>query len=107
MTRGTKSFLMAIFAALFAWAAGTTMIGMAKIRHTTSTGVVDMTDASQITRALRDPSFTASVTWGDFTLHGTAWPFLFPVILAVSVFMVVLVVRAITKPKISGIDAGT
>ena len=107
MTRGTKSFLMATVAALFAWVAGTTMIGMAEIRHTTSSGLVDMTDATQITRALRDPSFTASVAWGDFALHGTAWPFLFPILLAVCVFVAVLVIRAITKSKVSAAKAGT
>lgn len=99
MTRGTKSFLLAICAAITAWVIGLYLVGSATIRHFTSRGSVDMTDASQVARALRDPTFDATMSWGGVTLTGVHWPGTFPIILGLVAFVLVLIVRVATRPK--------
>jgi hypothetical protein len=92
VTRGTKYFLLAIAAAAVAWAIGTIAIGYAEIRYFTSSGAVDMLNATAISVALSDPSFTATLTWGGFTLKGIHWTFSLPLLLAAITFVSVLVV---------------
>ncbi|KRA15340.1 hypothetical protein [Lysobacter sp. Root604] len=93
MTRGTKTFLMAIGSAVAAWVVGLYLVGSATIRHFTAGGTVDMTDASKIARALGDSTFNATMSWGSVTLTGTHWPFTFPILLGLAAFVLVFVLR--------------
>lgn len=83
LSRSSKLFFAASAAALFGWVFGTILIGKASIRHLTSSGPVDMTNPEAALRAIQDPTFTASMSWGTLTLTGTAWPIVLPVLCAI------------------------
>ena len=90
MTRSTKYFLAAIFSAVGAWVAGTMLVGVADLRYFTASGPVDQLDSYAVSRALADPTYTASLSWGSFTLTGIHWTFTLPLIFAGAVFIAVL-----------------
>lgn len=99
-SRSTKLFLTASAAAIVSWVAGTILIGKATIRYVTSSGVVDMTKADQALRAVQDPTFTATVSWGTVTLTGTAWVFMLPILLAIAAVLAVYGFGAIRKREV-------
>lgn len=99
MTRGTKYFLLAIVGGVIAWVIGTTVVGYADTRYFTSGGTVDMLNATAVSTALRDPSFTATLTWGSFTLRGVHWTFSLPLLLAAIAFIVILLVARVRAPR--------
>lgn len=99
MTRGTKYFLLALGGAVAAWVIGTTLIGYADIRYFTNAGTVDMLNPTAISTALRDPSFTATVSWGRFVLKGIHWTFSFPLLLAAITFIAVLLFAKVRRSR--------
>ncbi len=92
MTRSKKTLLIAVVGAFLAWLAGISLVGIADEHWYTATGTVNMLDPIAIDRALRDPTFTASLSWGEFSLVGKHWAFLLPVTFAVGAFVLVLVI---------------
>ena len=92
MTRPKKILLIAVVGAFLAWLAGTFLVGIANVHWHTALGTVNMLDPMAIDRALRDPSFTASLSWGDLSLVGKYWALFLPIAFAVGVFVLVLVV---------------
>lgn len=51
-----------------------------------------MLDPMAIDRALNDPTFTASLSWGEFSLVGKYWALFLPIAFAVGAFVFVLVI---------------
>jgi len=98
MSRGTKYFLLAIVAGLVAWVIGVTLVGYAEVTYFTSSGNVDMLNANAVAVALRDPTFTATVSWGGITLRGTYWTFVFPLLLGLLTFVGVLLLARFRRP---------
>lgn len=97
MRQQTKYILIAIVAALSAWLVGTYLVGIADIQEFTASGPIDMRDVHQIKRAISDPTFTTTYSWGDITLHGWYWAFILPFGAAVFSFVSVLVVAGIRR----------
>lgn len=77
MISNKKRLLVAIAAAVFAWLGGTWLVGVADEQYLTAAGVVDMSDPFVIERAIMDPTFTATLSWGSITLQGLYWSFAF------------------------------
>lgn len=92
MTRSKKLLLIAVVGAFLAWLAGTFLVGIANEHWYTASGTVNMLDPMAIDRAIRDPTFTASLSWGEFSLVGKHWTLLLPIAFAVGEFVLVLVV---------------
>lgn len=92
MTRSKKILLIAVVGAFLAWVAGTFLVGIANERWYTASGAVNMLDPMAIDRALRDPTFTTSLSWGGFSLVGKHWALSVPIAFAVGAFVLVLVV---------------
>lgn len=90
MTPSKKPLLVAVIAAVLAWLFGTFFVGTADEHWYTASGTVNMLDPIAIDRALRDPTFTASLAWGQFSLVGKYWAFTLPIGLAVTTFVLVL-----------------
>ena len=101
MTRSTKYFLLAIGVAAVTWVIGTILVGYADTRYFTNSGTVDMLNSSAVSNALTDPSFTATLTWGNFTLKGIYWTFLLPVLLAAIAFISILLIAKARKPRVA------
>ena len=90
MTKSKKILLIAVVSAFMAWLAGTFLVGIANEHWYTASGAVNMLDPVAIERALRDPTFTASLSRGGFSLVGKYWgPFL-PIAFAIGAFVLVL-----------------
>lgn len=51
-----------------------------------------MLDPMAIERALIDPTFTASLSWGEFSLAGKYWVLFLPIAFAVGAFVLVLAI---------------
>lgn len=51
-----------------------------------------MSDPFVIERAIMDPTFTATLSWGSITLQGLYWSFAFPLGLAVGAFVLGLAI---------------
>ncbi len=105
MARSKKVLLVAMLAAVVAWLGGTFVVGTADTRWYTASGTVNMLDPVAIDRALRDPTFTASLTWWQFSLVGKYWALTLPIGLGVATFVLVLVVGHLlgrrTRPNAS------
>lgn len=91
MRKSTKKTLTAVGSAFLAWVIGTYLIGVASVRNFTSSGDVDMMDSLTVSRALGDPSFTATYSWGSLTLEGHHWAFSFPLLLALFTFVAAVI----------------
>lgn len=91
MSRSGRNILIATIAAFIAWILGTALVGTAEEHHMTASGLVDMTNALDISRAMKDPTFTASLSWGSVSLNGLLWSTLLPVLLAALAFVGTLV----------------
>ena len=98
---GNKYFLFAIAGAIGAWLAGTSLVGMAEERHYTASGSVDMLDPHAIGSAMADPAFTASLTWGSFTLTGMYWALFLPLAMAAFTFVVVIVISRLRCDRVA------
>lgn len=92
MTRSKKILLIAVIASFLAWLAGTFLVGTANEHWYTASGAVNMLDPIAIDRALKDPTFTASLSWGKFSLTGKYWGLFLPIGFAVGAFVSVLVI---------------
>lgn len=90
MTRSKKIILFAVASAFLAWLAGTFLVGIANEHWYTGSGAVNMLDHLAIDRALRDPTFTASLSWGEFSLVGKYWGIFLPIAFAIGAFVLVL-----------------
>lgn len=90
MTSDKKRLMVAIAAAVFAWLVGTWLVGVADEQYLTAAGVVNMSDPFAIERAIKDQTFTATLSWGSITLQGLYWSFAFPLGLAVGAFVLFL-----------------
>lgn len=90
MTRSKKILLIAVVASFLAWLAGTFFVGTANEHWYTASGTVNMLDPMAIDRALKDPTFTASLSWGEFSLAGKYWGLFLPIGFAVGAFVFVL-----------------
>src|SRR5687767_4758568 len=90
VSRGSKYAVAAFLAAATAWVLGTAAVGMANVRWFTASRTVNMLDPNDISRAMADPTFTSSYTWGSFTLVGTHWSFLIPCGVALIAFSAVI-----------------
>lgn len=101
MTRGNKYFLSAGAAALVTWIFGLYLIGIADIQDFTASGVVDMSDPYKIGQALQDPTFTTTYSWGEVTLTGAYWGFVFPTVLAVVAFAVGILIGVLRSGRAS------
>ena len=97
LARSSKLFFAASASAVAAWVIGTICIGKAAIRHVTSSGVVDMTNPNEMLRAVQDPTFTTTVSWGAFTLTGNAWVFMLPILFAAAAVFAVYVLGVVFK----------
>ncbi|MEW8330101.1 MAG: hypothetical protein AB2692_04130 [Candidatus Thiodiazotropha sp.] len=99
MTRGTKRFISAVLMAIVGFVIGIYLVGIGEQQYTTSRGDVDMTDAMAISRAIKDPTFTGTFSWGSFTLPGKNWPLIIPFGGAVTGFISVIVFSRRSKNK--------
>lgn len=90
MTRSKKIILIAVASAFLAWLAGTFLVGIANEHWYTASGAVNMLDPLAIGRVLRDPTFTASLSWGEFSLVGKYWGIFLPLAFAIGTFVLVL-----------------
>lgn len=102
MRRSTKNALTALGSAVLAWVIGTYLIGVASVRTFTSSGEVDMMDPHAINRALADPSFTVTYSWGSFILEGNHWGFSFPLLLALLSFASAIILMRRRSRAVSG-----
>jgi hypothetical protein len=92
MTRSKKTLLIAVIFSFLAWLAGTFLVGTATENWYTTSGTVNMLDPMAIERALNDPTFTASLSWGEFSLTGRYWSLFLPICFALGAFVSVLVI---------------
>ena len=92
MTRSKKILLIAVVVSFLAWLAGTFLVGTANEHWYTASGTVNMLDPMAIERAFKDPTFTASLSWGEFSLTGKYWALFLPIAIAVGAFVFVLVI---------------
>ena len=99
MSRGNKTFLLGILGAAIAWFLGTYLVGIAELTHTTAAGVVDMADPYAISKAVNDPTFTATLSWGTLKLTGLYWALAFPLLLAFGVFIAIVLLSFVTRPR--------
>ncbi len=99
MTRSNKYFLSAIAAALVTWILGVYLIGISDVRDFTASGLADMNDPYKVGQALRDPTFTTTYSWGEVTLTGAYWGFVFPIVLAVAAFTVVVLIGVLRNRR--------
>ena len=95
MSRGTKTFLMAIGAALLTFLVFTYLVGLGESYATTSAGAVDLLSADALQRALNDPTFEEGVKWGQVRLTSKLVGVLF-LLLPTASFISVLIVRTQT-----------
>lgn len=108
MRRSSKIFVLALLCGGAAWFAGTMAVGVADVKWFTTTATIDIQDALQVSRALADPTFTSSYSWGSFTLVGTHWSVLIPYGAAfLAIGVVILTARMRRKPRSSGSPEGT
>lgn len=99
MMRGTKRFISALLMAIIGFVVGIYLVGIGEQQYTTSRGVVDMTDAREISRALEDPTFSGTFSLGSFSLPGKNWPMILPLGCAVAGVVVVIVFSRRSKNK--------
>ncbi len=88
MSRGTKTFLMAIGAALFTFLAFMYLVGLGESYAITSAGAVDLLSAGALQRALNDPTFEEGVKWGEVRLASKHVGLLFLLLPAASFLLV-------------------
>ena len=96
MRQGTKKLLITTSSIVLGWLVGTYLVGIASVRHFTSSGDVNMLDATAIHRALDDPTFSAIYSWGGITLEGEHWALSIPFVLAVTAYSLA---KVFTKNK--------
>lgn len=97
MKRSAKTFLASVFAWLFGLVIGFYSVGSAVQISSTSSGIVDMTDASQVRRALDDPTFITTWNWGFITLTGEHWAISIPLIFSSICLALVIVLASALK----------
>ncbi len=90
MSRGTKTFLMAIGAAIFTFLVFMYLVGLSEDYALTSSGAVDLRDAYSLAKALSDPTFEEGVKWGQARLTSKQVGLLFLILPAVSFALVVV-----------------
>jgi hypothetical protein len=105
MRRQTKYLLVAIGVAMLVWIGGVLAIGLAEVRHLTASGVVEMRNAHQVSRALSDPTFATTYSWGSITLHGSYWGVLIPFGGAALSFATVVLISIIRRRKVTHLAA--
>jgi hypothetical protein len=90
MSRGTKTFLMAIGAAVLTFLVFMYLVGLSEDYAFTSSGAVDLRDAYSLQKALSDPTFEEGVKWGQARLTSKQVGLLFLILPAVSFALVVV-----------------
>ena len=68
MSSKNKKLLLAIFGALMSWVICLYIWGLGVDKSFTASGPVVMTDPSQVYKALEDPTFQQTVSWGAITI---------------------------------------
>lgn len=100
MTRPKKILLIAVVSTCLAWLAGTFLVGIAHPNWYTASGAVNMLDPMAIDHALKDPTFTGSLSWGEFSLAGKYWALLLPLGFGLAAFVLVFVIaRVLARRK--------
>jgi hypothetical protein len=99
MSRGTKTFLMGIGAALITFVLFTYLVGLSEDYAFTASGPVDLLNAESMHKALQDPTFEEGIKWGDIRLTTRQSSLLFLVLPIVS-FLLVVVARVLIHPKV-------
>jgi hypothetical protein len=90
MSRGTKTFLMAIGAAILTFLVFMYLVGLSEDYAFTSSGAVDLRDAYSLQKALSDPTFEEGVKWGDVRLASKHVGLLFLLLPTISFALVVI-----------------
>jgi hypothetical protein len=90
MSRGTKTFLMAIGAAIVTFLIFMYLVGLGESYAFTASGSVDLLNADSLQKALSDPTFEEGVKWGQARLTSKQVGLLFLILPAVSFALVVL-----------------
>lgn len=72
MSNKNKKLLLAIFSAALSWAVCLYIWGLGVDKSFTASGPVVMTDPSQVYKALEDPTFQQTVSWGVLTVSQRA-----------------------------------
>jgi hypothetical protein len=98
MSRG-KKILLAVIVAVSSWFFGVHLIGIATVSDFTASGLVDMSDSSAVSRALSDPTFTTTYSWGNLTLTGIYWALLLPILFAIVATAILLIGLRISSRK--------
>ncbi len=99
MSRGTKTFLMAIGAALLTCLVFMYLVGLGESYAITSAGTVDLLSADALQRALNDPTFEEGVKWGQVRLTSKLVGLLF-LALPAAAFVLVLIGRILGTKRI-------
>lgn len=100
--RADKKRLLASFAlAFFGLILGFWTVGMGESVEYTSSGIVDMRDPRAVSRAMDDPSFTATYSWGGgaFQLTGLYWAVAIPALFLVVGFVLPHLLHRIRRKK--------
>ncbi|MCG8096021.1 MAG: hypothetical protein JAZ17_20780 [Candidatus Thiodiazotropha endolucinida] len=93
MSRGTKTILLAMLVAVLLWVVGTYLVGMSYIEYTTSQGVVDMSQPREISKAVKDPTFTAILSWRSVQIQGLYASALLPILFAIVGIIATVLIR--------------
>ncbi len=85
----TKKIPLALVSAVISWMACLYIWGLGNNRSFTSSGQINPTDPNELYKALSDPTFQETVSWGHLTItQNTA--FILSVVIPLLVFVIFL-----------------
>lgn len=88
-----KRILVALATAVISWAGCLYIWGLGSSRSFTSSGQINPSDPNQLYKALSDPTFQETVSWGHLTItQNTA--FILSIAIPLLVFIAVLIVTS-------------